>query len=149
MMLDFIKPVNLTSAAFRRTIAIALSSAAIAGCISSGPSDASPGLNHREIQALSESYYWKPEFGVPSYSDEDLARLLASSVGLDHNGERAEEQASAVAIALAATGDRKFAAALARQSDPVKQAVYTDVHYLWTHYGLRYPRTQKLLRKYG
>jgi len=127
---------------------ILLFAAILSACVTSGPPDARPGLNDREMHALEETYYWQPEFGVPSYSDSALSQLLAGTADNTQNGERSEEHASDIALALASVGDDRFSASLSKQSKYDQKAISREIAYLWTGYGLRYPKTQKLLREY-
>ena len=115
------------------------------GCASLQPADSQPGLNGRERHALTESFYWLPNQPTPTYHPEQLDALLSRSTDPTLDGGRAEMQASVVALALAAVGDELFAAALERQSVEVRQAVAREISHLWTHYRLRYPRTQAML----
>ena len=120
---------------------------ACAACAGVSPStDARPGLSARERHALAESFHWRPEQPTPRYDSAHLDALLRRSADLTLDGERAEAQTSALALALATVGDEAFSAALARQSEAVRQAVaHSGIAYLRTHYRLLYPRTQAIL----
>ena len=124
---------------------LAIGASGFQGCSTFDPPAARPGLSRRETEALIKTYYWKREFPTPSYSDKALDALLASSADPTLDGERAELQASAVAVALAAIGDARFAHSLSRQTEAVRHAVARDISLLWRRYGLHYPRTQSLL----
>ena len=121
----------------------------LSSCASFEAPAAHAGFNRREIHALVETYYWKAEYPAPSYSDQQLSDRLSASADPTLDGERAESQASAVAIALCAVGDDRFAAALSKQPEAVQRAVFRWISYFWTHYGLHYPKTQQLLHKYA
>jgi hypothetical protein len=111
--------------------------------------DAQPGLNARECQALAETFYWQPNSGYPSYTAEQLNALLSRSADTSLDGERGEKQASDVALALASVGDDTFVTALEGQPASVRHGVArSGVPCLWTHYHLRYPKTQALLEPY-
>jgi hypothetical protein len=141
----------------------ALALAWIAGCTTLQPPDAQPGLNAREQRALRECFYWQPALptpwtartgngmpiGTPIYTSEQLDDRLRRSADPSLDGERAELQASELALALAAAGDEAFSAALARQTRQVREAVARSaVTYLWTHYHLHYPETEAMLQPY-
>jgi hypothetical protein len=134
-----------------RNVSLFLSSVVAAstfqGCTAFDAPDAQPGMSHRETQALVETYYWQRHSPTPSYSDLQLDALLARSADPTLDGERGEEQASAVAVALTVVGDQRFAQALSHQSRAVRKAVARDISSLWTHYRLDYPQTQALLRE--
>ena len=102
-------------------------------------------MSRRETEALAKTFYWKPEFPTPSYSENALDALLASSADPTLDGESAELQSSAVAVALAVVGDERFALSLSRQTKSVRDAVARDISPLWMCYGLNYPRAQSLL----
>ena len=121
---------------------------AFSGCAAFDVPASRPGMSRRETQALVETYYWQRHFPTPAYSDTQLDALLARSADPSLDGERGEEQASAVAVALAVVGDQHFARALSHQSRAVQGAIARDISYLWTHYRLDYPQTQALLQGY-
>jgi hypothetical protein len=102
-------------------------------------------VSGRESRVLVNNYYWKREFPIPSYTDQELNILLAASANPKLDGALTEEQASKVAVALAVVGDERFSSVLLRQSDAVKRAVARDISPLWTHYRLEYPKTRSLL----
>ncbi len=102
-------------------------------------------MSRRETRALVATYYWQRHFPTPSYTDRSVDALLARSADPTLDGEGAEWQASAVAVALSVVGDEGFAAALSHQPSAVRHAVSRDISDLWTHYQLRYPQTQALL----
>ena len=116
------------------------------GCSTFDPPAARLGVSEREARALAENYYWQRRFPMSTYSDDALDAVLAHSADPTLDGERAEGQASAVAVALTVVGDQRFAAALSRQSPTVRHAVSRDISYLWTHDQLHYPQTQALLQ---
>lgn len=62
------------------------------------------------------------------------------------DGEYAEAQATALSIALASVGDKCFAKTLATRNRDVQVSVIHYIDYMWTHYKLRYPRTQAIAR---
>ena len=119
----------------------------LAGCAGlSSSAESQPGFSAHERHALAETFYWRPEQPTPRYDSERLDALLRRSTDPTLDGERAEEQTSALALALTAAGDDAFAGALARQSTAVRRAVArSGISYLWTRYGLLYPRTQAML----
>lgn len=106
--------------------------------------DGASGINEAEMHALEENYYWKETYKTPSFAPGELEQLMDSSADPSLDGERAEGQSSAVAVALASVGDERFSAALATRTPEVRAAVANDVRYLWTHYKLRHPKTQAI-----
>jgi len=129
-----------------RIITLAIAVSAFEGCTAFDTPAAQPGMSRRETEALVRSYYWQRKWTSPSYSDAQLDALLAHSADPKLDGERAEEQAAAVAVALTVVGDQRFARALSRQSHKVQEAVNSEILYLWTYYRLDYPQTQALLQ---
>ena len=121
-----------------------------AGCAElSQPADDRPGLNAREKHALIEAFYWRPERPIPDYTSERLDALLSRAANSNLDGERGENYVSELALALAEAGDQAFAASLRRQPEGRRREVaHSGLSYLWTHYHLRYPVTQALLRPY-
>jgi hypothetical protein len=115
------------------------------GCAAFESPASDAGMSRRETNVLVKNYYWKRELPIPTYTDHALDTLLAASANPKLDGALSEEQASAVAVALAVVGDERFSSALSRQSDAVKRAVARDISYMWTHYRLEYPRTRSLL----
>ena len=131
-------------------LAVALVSLVLPGCVTSELSAANPGFSRREIHALVKTYDWKsddPDDPARSYSDHELSELLNGLVYPSPEGEFAP--AAPVAVALAAVGDERFALALSKQPRAVQRDVFEIISCLWTYYGLRYPKTQKLLHKYA
>src|SRR5215471_5361902 len=101
---------------------------------------AAPGISPDEMQVLISVYYWQRDLQAPKYTSEQLDRLLHASADPMLDGERAESQASRVAVALASMGDDRFSQALSRQSASVKRAVAREIHYMWTRYHMHYPK---------
>ena len=97
---------------------------------------------------LVSDYYWHAGTPPPRYTSEQLDALLRRSADPTLDGGNAEQQASRVAVALAAVGDDQFSQILAYQHPNVKRAVAREVRYLWTNHGLHYPKTEALLRPY-
>ena len=108
--------------------------------------DSSPGVSKRELAALVHSYYWQPYFVVPTFTDGELAALMDRSGDPSLDGEYAEAQMSAVAVALVTAGDDRFANILKQRSPEVQRAVILHVRYLWTHNHLSYPLTMALAK---
>jgi hypothetical protein len=100
------------------------------------------------MQVLVSDYYWHAGTPPPRYTSEQLDALLRRSADPTLDGGNAEQQASRVAVALAAVGDDQFSQILAYQHPNVKRAVAREVRYLWTNHGLHYPKTEALLRPY-
>ena len=116
-------------------------------CSCGTESDAAAGISSREMRALETTYYWKPEDTPPKYAAGELETLMDRSTDPTLDGEYAEGQASALAVALATVGDELFAKTLATRNRDVQAAVIRYIDYMWTHYKLRYPRTQAIARK--
>ncbi len=106
--------------------------------------DAAKGINDSEMRALERTYYWKAEYDPPTFSERELQSLMDRSADPSLDGEYAEGQSSAVAVALATVGDKYFATVLATRSAEVQSAVIGNVRYMWTHYKLQYPMTQAI-----
>lgn len=129
-------------------------SAVTVGCLFQGgcafdPPASRPGISRREAQVLRHSYVWfgqLPSGKSPHYTGEELASLFAESADPTLAGERAESHTYALALALAAVGDDRFATALSRQPTAIQQPVLRDVSPLWLKGGLHYPRTEALLK---
>ena len=107
---------------------------------------AAPGISRDELQVLTSVYYWRRELHAPKYTSEQLDRLLRASADPTLDGERAESQASRVAVALASVGDDRFSQALSPQGASVKRAVAGFIHYMWTQYHMHYPKTERVLK---
>jgi hypothetical protein len=131
---------------------IAKSVLVVTGCVAlaGNPTDdpAAPGISPDEMQVLISVYYWQRDLPVPKYTSEQLDRLLRASADRTLDGERAESQASRVAVALASVGDDRFSHALSRQRASVKRAVTREIHYMWTRYHMHYPKTERVLQPY-
>ena len=123
-----------------------ISTTAFVGCATH--TAAAPGINAQEMQVLVDNYYWNRNQAAPSYTSEQLNRLLRASADPTADGARAEMQASRVAVALASVGDDTFSQALVRQSASVKHAVAREIVSLWSRYGLHYPKTRAVLQPY-
>jgi hypothetical protein len=109
--------------------------------------DGASGISKAEMSALKENYYWEEGDIPPSYGPGELERRMDRSADPSLDGERAEGQSSAVAVALATVGDERFSTTLATRSLEVQAAVIGDVRYMWTHYGLHHPKTQAIATK--
>lgn len=121
--------------------------ALLGGCAFDTP-ESRPGVSRREAKALGDSYGWLgnlPLTNPGEYTDDSLVSLFAESTNPALDGDRAESHASALMVALAASGDDRFAAVLSRQPAAVRSAVLRDVSPLWADQHLRYPRTEALL----
>jgi len=131
---------------------IAKSVLVVNGCVAlaGNPTDdpAAPGISPGEMQVLISVYYWQRDLPAPKYTSEQLDRLLRASADPTLDGERAESQASRVAVALASVGDDRFSQALSRQPASVKRAVAREIHYMWTRYHMHYPKTERVLPPY-
>ena len=97
---------------------------------------------------LVSDYYWHAGTPPPRYTSEQLDALLLRSADPTLDAANAEQQASRVAVALAAVGDDQFSQVLAHEPPNVKRAVAREIRYLWTNHGLHYPKTEALLRPY-
>ena len=128
------------------SFSLALGSTVLTSCSTLDVPASRPGMSHRETETLIKTYYWQRKFPVPSYTDEALDALLAASADPTLDGERAEVQASAVAVALTVVGDQRFAHSLSQQPATVRHRVGAWISDLWTHHQLRYPQTQALLK---
>ena len=124
----------------------------VTGCVAlaGNPTDdpAAPDISPDEMQVLISVYYWQRDLPTPKYTSEQLDRLLRASADPTLDGERAESQASRVAVAVASVGDDRFSQALSRQPASVKRAVARDIHYMWTRYHMHYPKTERVLQPY-
>lgn len=98
---------------------------------------------------LTFDYDWRPPLFTPKYSSDQLDKLLRASADPKLGGDRAEAQASRVAVALASVGDSRFARALAHQPANIQRAVARQIHYLWTRDRLHYPETEALLKPFA
>jgi hypothetical protein len=129
---------------------IATSVLVVTGCVALAvkPTDdsAAPGISPDEMQVLVSVYYWQRDLPAPKYTSEQLDRLLRASADPTLDGERAESQASRVAVALTSVGDDRFSLALSRQPASVKRAVAHEIHYMWTRHHLHYPKTERVLQ---
>jgi hypothetical protein len=117
------------------------------GC-ASDPLASRSGISRREVKALRDASVWVGQLPLPKsadYTEDALASLFAESADPTLDGERAESHSYALALALAASGDDRFAAALLRQPPAIRRAVLRDVSPLWTRHDLHYPRTESLL----
>jgi hypothetical protein len=133
------------SRSFVAAMAVA-SLAALAACVTHD--GAAPRVSQQEMQVLVSDYYWHRNLPLPHYSPEQLDQLLRASADPTLDGERAESQASRVAVALASVGDDSFSQALSHQPASVKRAVAREIHYMWTQHHLHYPKTQRVLQPY-
>jgi hypothetical protein len=106
--------------------------------------DSAPGINPAENAALISTYYWKPEFGIPTHDRSSLAALMDKSVDPELDGERAEGHSSSLVTALASTGDDFFASVLESRSEEVQKSVEYFVSSAWTFNKLKYPKTQAI-----
>ena len=129
-----------------KSLLVVTGSVALAGNPTLDP--AAPGISPDEIQVLTSVYYWQRELHAPKYTLEQLDRLLRASADPTLDGERAESQASRVAVALASVGDDRFSQALSPQGASVKRAVAGFIHYMWTQYHMHYPKTERVLKPY-
>jgi heme/copper-type cytochrome/quinol oxidase subunit 2 len=107
-----------------------------------------PRISDQEMQVLVSDYYWQRDLPVPRYTSEQLDELLRASADPTLDGERAESQASRVAVALVSVGDERFSQALSDQPASVKRAVAREIHYMWTRHHLHYPKTKRVLQPY-
>jgi hypothetical protein len=123
--------------------------ALLSGCSLFQPPDASPGINRREMHALTDYYYWDKHSPAPTYSKTELSALIGTWNDPRLDGEAGETQDSRAAVALAAVGDEAFAAALSSQSETVKKWAAHGLSHLWKRFKLSYPKTQALLQPYG
>ena len=129
-----------------KAVLVVTGSVALAGQPTHDP--AAPGISPDEMQVLVSVYYWRRDLHAPKYTSEQLDLLLRASADPTLDGERAESQASRVAVALASVGDDRFSRALSRQPAGVKRAVARELHYMWTRYQMHYPKTQRVLQPY-
>ena len=67
-----------------------------------------PRISDQEMRVLVSDYYWQRDLPVPRYTSEQLDELLRASADPTLDGERAESQASRVAVALVSVGDERF-----------------------------------------
>lgn len=107
--------------------------------------DAAPGISPAEMHALKESYYWGEHHSPRSFGPGDLEKLMDRSADPTLDGERAEGQTTALAVALTSVGDETFSTLLASRSLEVQASVTRGLFAnLWTHYKLHYPKTQAI-----
>ena len=129
-----------------KSLLVVTGSVALAGKPTQDP--AASGISPDEMQVLISVYYWQRDLHAPKYTSEQLDRLLRASADPTLDGERAESQASRVAVALASVGDDRFSQALSPQGASVKRAVAGFIHYMWTQYHMHYPKTERVLKPY-
>ena len=125
---------------------VVTSAVALAGTVTHDA--AAPGISPDEMQVLVSDYYWQRDLAAPRYTSEQLDHLLRASADPTLDGERAESQASRVAVALTSVGDDRFFSALSRQPASVKRAVAREIQYMWTRHHLHYPKTERVLQPY-
>gem|GEM_PF-6220518 len=128
-------------------VLVVTSSVALAG--KPTPDPAAPSISPDEMHVLISVYYWRRDLHPPNYTSKQLDRLLRGSADPTLDGERAESQASSVAVALASVGDDRFSQALSCQPASVKRAVAREIHYMWTRYHMHYPKTERLLQMFA
>ena len=126
-------------------LAVILIAMTLSSCVMR--TDSKVGVNSSEMLALKETYYWEDRYDLPTFKTGELEALMDRSADPSLDGEHAEGQSSAVAVALVTVGDQRFAIALMSRSTDVQNAVIGDVEYMWMHYGLDYPKTQAIKEK--
>ena len=108
--------------------------------------DSDPGINQKEMKALTSSYYWKEELSTPKYTKQSLAELMDRSVEPDLDGEKAEGYSSALILALAESGDDLFASVLTTRTRIVQSSIRPFISTAWTWSKLEYPITRAILQ---
>jgi len=119
------------------------------GCTTVDSDAAGRGISPQEASILAQYFNYSPEYALPFYTREQLGQRLRKSADPTLDGKYAEAQKSSIAIALASAGDDRFADVLSHESNDVQRAVYQEISPLWTDFGLRYPKTEALLHKFG
>jgi hypothetical protein len=109
--------------------------------------DAAAGISNAEMNALTENFYWKEDYEVPSYAPGELEKRMDRSADPTLDGEYAEGQTTAILVALATVGDEHFAATLATRSHEVQVAVLRSCSFMWRTYPLDHPKTQAIAAK--
>ncbi|MES2705049.1 MAG: hypothetical protein V4726_00455 [Verrucomicrobiota bacterium] len=116
----------------------------LTGCTGSG-SSAGPGIQPREAEILTQNYYWDKARGPHQFTDAQIKALFGRAPAMLYtNGERSEIYISELAWALAAAGDRRYAALLGREPVRVQSKVLHFIKHFSTGCGLSYPRTWSL-----
>jgi hypothetical protein len=110
--------------------------------------DAAAGISKAEMKALTENFYWKQEYEIPTYGPGELEKLMDRSADPTLDGEYAEGQTTAILVALATVGDERFAATLATRSHEVQVAVLGSCRFMWRTYPLDHPKTQAIAEKF-
>ena len=109
--------------------------------------DGAAGVSNAEMRALTENFYWKQEYEVPTYGPGELAKLMDRSADPTLDGEYAEGQTTAILVALATVGDERFAATLATRSHEVQISVLGSCSFMWRTYPIDHPKTQAIAAK--
>jgi hypothetical protein len=109
--------------------------------------DGAVGISKAEMKALTENFYWEREYEVPTYGPGELEKLMDRSADPTLDGEYAEGQTTAILVALANVGDKRFAATLATRSHEVQVAVLGSCRFMWRTYPLSHPKTQAIAAK--
>ena len=78
------------------------------------------GISNAEMNALTENFYWKQEYEIPTYGQGELEKLMDRSADPTLDGEYSEGQTTAILVALATVGDERFAETLATRSHEVQ-----------------------------
>lgn len=107
-----------------------------------------PGIQPIEAAILTKQYYWRKDRDPKQYSDTQIQAFFARSEEVHLlDGERAELHMSMLRYALAAAGDKHYAALLAQESLERQQAVAQFLHRPLSFGGLHYPMTEALLNE--
>jgi hypothetical protein len=107
--------------------------------------DSAAGISPAEMEALKKSYYWEEQLAPPTFGPRELEKRMDRSADPMLDGEYAEGQTTALAVALTSVGDDTFATVLATRSPEVQASVTRSLlRCLWTDYKLHYPKTQAI-----
>ena len=106
--------------------------------------DGAPGISNAEMNALTENFYWKQEYEIPTYGQGELEKLMDRSADPTLDGEYSEGQTTAILVALATVGDERFAETLATRSHEVQGAVLRSCRFMWRTYPLDHPKAQAI-----
>jgi hypothetical protein len=132
-----------------RDISMVLAAAMVigmVGCATSIPASA-PGIQPTEQAVLVRDFYWQPKEMERTISDAQIHELFAKAGNDDLDGENAEGLTSALAFAIASTGDQHFSELLARESQETQRRVIREIRCLWEADSLSYPHTEEIERK--
>lgn len=107
----------------------------------------SPGIQPVEAQIMEQSYGWEPTEDPHQFTDAEVRSLFAQSQKSNLTAAQSDEHSARLKWALAAVGDKRFAALLSQQPADVRQSTLLSLSALWDDHHLSYPETQRLLQQ--